>query len=507
QDIPKAHSYEPKVDVALAVDSDNQTLKVFVAVDNQNDSETVTLPQPDVDVSLAANSSDNSLKVFVAVGDKNDSETVTLPQPDVDVSLAANSSDNSLKVFVAVGDKNDSETVTLPQPEVDVALAVDSSNNSLKVFVAVGEKNDSETINLPSPLVNVEADIYDGTLAINVSVGDKDDTAIVNLPEFNPLDWIDLLKDILFDALKLWLLNELIDDLKNLIRDLLKELIEEILEGIFNLIKEYIDDLLNQEKYITGQAFYNDGFLTIEIVSSIGDTTFDVEIPMADLDEIERLLKDVHRYTVIDVNGETVTEFICAEEAEEGEAVEHSQLAYAGKSFTGLHALLKTVNDNLLTIFTEICEKNPVLAAPDWWQVRLRGNVPQIVCTFRRGNTRTYHSLSIPHPASTTKPENALIPEYEKGNWQGMIVLTDNSKFIVNCNSSGEAERICNVAASLIDASFLPNPFKVWLSERKGEPVASDPMKPTTIMYYSTGQRNLKPDWYMAIPKNISGEL
>lgn len=154
------------------------------------------------------------------------------------------------------------------------------------------------------------------------------------------------------------------------------------------------------------------------------------------------------------------------------------------------------------TVFTEICEKNTTLAAPDWWQVRLGGSVPQIVCTFRRGATRTYHSLSIPHPINTTKPEEALIPEYEKGNWQGMIVLTDNSKFIVNCNSSSEAERVCNIARGLINPNFLPNPFKIWLTERKGEPVANDTMRPTSILYYSTGQRNLNPDWYMAIPKN-----
>jgi hypothetical protein len=214
------------------------------------------------------------------------------------------------------------------------------------------------------------------------------------------------------------------------------------------------------------------------------------------------LLEDVHEYTVIDVNGETVTEFICPENADETE--NHSQLAYAGKSFTGLHTLLKTVNDNLLTVFTEICEKESILAAPDWWQVRLRGNVPQIVCTFRRVGTRAYHSLAIPHPINTNKPENALIPEYQKGNWQGMIVLTDNSKFIVNCNSAAEAERICGIAAGLINPNFLPNPYKVWLSERKGEPVNNDSMQPTSIMYYSTGQRNTNPDWYMAVPKNNS---
>jgi hypothetical protein len=502
QEIPEAHLYEPEVDVSLAVNSAEQTLKVFVSVDGSNDSETVTLPkyEPEVDVSLAVDSGNNTLKVFVAVDDSNDEETVNLPSQLVNVE--ADISDGTLAINVSVGNEDDTATVDLPSLPVKVEADIDSG--TIIVDVTVGDENDFATVDLSalSLPVNVEADIYDGTLAINVSVGDEDDIATVDLPQSSGAGDEGSLFDRLLDALKLWLLNEFLDDLKDLIKDLLKDLIKEIIDEIFDLIKDYIDELLDQRKFITGQAFYDEGLLTININSSIGGTTFDVEIPMADLDEIKDLIEKIHEYTVIDVNGETVTEFICAEEAEEGEAVGNSQLAYSGKSFTGLHNLLKTVNDNLLTVFTEICEKNPTLAAPDWWQVRLGGSVPQIVCTFRRGATRTYHSLSIPHPINTTKPEEALIPEYEKGNWQGMIVLTDNSKFIVNCNSSSEAERVCNIARGLINPNFLPNPFKIWLTERKGEPVANDTMRPTSILYYSTGQRNLNPDWYMAIPRN-----
>lgn len=454
-------------------------------------------------------------------------------EPDVDVALAVDNSNNTLKVFVSVDGKNDSETVTLPENDVDVALAVDSDNQTLKVFVAVGSKNDSNTVTLPKPTLDVDVDVNSlGQLKVTVQLDDQMADDSVLLPEVDLTDLINLF-------------NELKNDLKDLVRELLKELIDEIVDEIFDLIRDYLDELLNakleitsditygrklticvnnginsdcttillphgagggsdeeEPMFLTGNGTFKDDILTISINSSIGNTTFNVEIPMTDLDEIKRLIEKIHDYTVIDVNGETVTEFICPENSEETEAENHSQLAYSGKSFTGLHGLLKTVNDNLLTVFTEICEKELILAAPDWWQVRLRGNVPQIVCTFRRIGTRTYHSLSIPHPANTNKPENALIPEYEKGNWQGMIVLTDNSKFIVNCNSSAEAERICNIAAGLIDGAFLPNPYKVWLSERKGEPVANDVMQPTSIMYYSTGQRNTNPDWYMAVPKD-----
>jgi hypothetical protein len=146
------------------------------------------------------------------------------------------------------------------------------------------------------------------------------------------------------------------------------------------------------------------------------------------------------------------------------------------------------------------CELEPVVAAPDWWQVRIGANRPQIVCVFRKSNSRTYHSLAIPHPAEVEIPTEAILPAYAKGNFQGMIVLTDNSKFIVNCSSAAEAERICNIAASKIIGSYLPTPYKVWITERKGEPVGESQMFPTSIYYYSQGQKDLKPDWRFAIP-------
>lgn len=146
------------------------------------------------------------------------------------------------------------------------------------------------------------------------------------------------------------------------------------------------------------------------------------------------------------------------------------------------------------------CELEPVAAAPDWWQVRLGSDRPQIVCVFRKQGSRTYHSLAIPHPANVQLPQAPILPAYQKGNIQGMIVLNDNSKFIVNCGSQGEAERICALAASKIIASYLPNPYKVWITERKGEPVGELQMQPTSIMYFSQGQKDLKPDWRFAIP-------
>jgi hypothetical protein len=62
---------------------------------------------------------------------------------------------------------------------------------------------------------------------------------------------------------------------------------------------------------------------------------------------------------------------------------------------------------------------------------------------------------------------------------------------------------MCQIAASKIIGSYLPTPYKVWITERKGEPVGESEMQPSSIYYYSQGQENLKPDWRFAIPPDL----
>ncbi len=115
-------------------------------MDDRNDSATVDLPkyEPEVDVSLAVDSGNNTLKVFVAVDSKNDSATVDLPIYDVNVE--ADVSDNTLIFDVTVGDRNDSATVDLPEFEAFVVLDVFSNDDNCFVIQAsVNGKSDSDT--------------------------------------------------------------------------------------------------------------------------------------------------------------------------------------------------------------------------------------------------------------------------------------------------------------------------------------------------------------------------
>jgi hypothetical protein len=171
--------------------------------------------------------------------------------------------------------------------------------------------------------------------------------------------------------------------------------------------------------------------------------------------------------------------------------------SYQDKILPAISRQLNHVKAIEQTIINEICnvEKESIVAIPEWWQVRLRPDVPQIALIFRVGKSRTYHKLTIPHPLNTSQLRLPPIPTYKKGNWQGELVCIDNSKFICNCESKEEAERVLSIAASLINPVFLGNPYRAYLAERKGVAVGPGDMFATSALYFPLGQQQTRPEW------------
>jgi hypothetical protein len=383
---------------------------------------------------------------------------------------------NYLYLTVADGDTSDTATILIPIPDNDhqVTIGAAVSSQTLGISVMVNGVQDSTAVRLPDfdPSVQVDCDIYQGTLAVNVQVDDSSDIGFVDLP---------ILKGDKGDqgekgepgerGFKGFAGTDGRDGRDG--RDGIDG--EDGRDGIDGKDgRDGIDGI-----GIDGCAInldYIDNKLSASL-SVGGCNSFD-EVAIVEFATI-----DVEQVDCVD--GEVVSEIIQVAVLKGTQAAELEKYAATAK-------MLKAQ-----------CLLEPVAAAPDWWQVRLGANRPQIVCVFRKSQSRTYHSLTIPHPKNVELPTEEILPAYQKGNFQGMIVLADNSKFIVNCISAGEAERMCNIAASKIIGSYLPNPFKIWITERKGEPVGESNMKPSSILYFSQGQKNLKPDWRFAIPPDL----
>jgi hypothetical protein len=178
--------------------------------------------------------------------------------------------------------------------------------------------------------------------------------------------------------------------------------------------------------------------------------------------------------------------------------------SYKEKILPAINRQLSHVKSIEQIILDEVCEieNAAVVASPEWWQVRIQGDIPQIVLIFRFLTTRTYHKLVVPHPLNSEKLVNAPIKTYKKGNWQGEIVNIDNTKFLCNCGTKEEASRLLDIAASLIDPLFLGDPIRKYYAERKGQEVSPGDMLATSAMYFPTGQRSMRPEWRVAFTKD-----
>lgn len=160
----------------------------------------------------------------------------------------------------------------------------------------------------------------------------------------------------------------------------------------------------------------------------------------------------------------------------------------------------------------DTCEaKNvqPVAAIPDAWQVAIEGDRPQLIVLFaevikttdgkfRLGRSR--YPISIPH---YHKPQEfkPVIPDYRKGQYEGKLILKDNSRLVVNAYSPGEAKRVIAQLVQYINPEMFRtnsqgNPIKIpKIIERNGDELKQIIVTPTNANFFSTGRKDMNPDW------------
>lgn len=141
------------------------------------------------------------------------------------------------------------------------------------------------------------------------------------------------------------------------------------------------------------------------------------------------------------------------------------------------------------------CGAEAVVTQPDWWQVRIGANRPQIVVAYRVANTRAYHQISLPHPKNVSRWTENLLGNYEKGSWEGCLLLSDNSRFTINCSTEAEAKRMLAKARTLINPAFFNETSQDRLAIRGGNAILPGSMIAVKAQYFSTGQRSTKADW------------
>jgi hypothetical protein len=213
------------------------------------------------------------------------------------------------------------------------------------------------------------------------------------------------------------------------------------------------------------------------------------ETEECDLSEVIDLLKDV--LEALDGDGVgTIDLTPCV-------ADEPLTTTYQGNGLSGVYSAIDAIVQSLNLIHTDTkCPTDEcVTAVPDWWQVRLGANRPQLSIVLRKAGTKNYHTLNIPHPIVNPQPIVSPITTYVAGSWQGTLYLIDNSKFIVNAASPSVAQRVINEAITIINPAMLGDSIKVSITQRRGFPVNVDTMEPRYMQYFAEGQKSRRPNW------------
>ena len=166
----------------------------------------------------------------------------------------------------------------------------------------------------------------------------------------------------------------------------------------------------------------------------------------------------------------------------------------------GTEELEYLIFDKLAKIEAIKCTKvEPVAIIPEWWQLRLEGNVPQFVIAFGEVDQLTgkclhaKYPMTIPH-FKNVKPLSCPVPRYRKGNYELLGIMKDNSKLIINAFSEYECERVYDSIFPFLDPVFSSS-MKYKIGKRVGYQFKEIWVCPRFGKYFSQGTKDTNPDW------------
>ena len=370
------------------------------------------------------------------------------------------------------------------------------------------QKSGAKTTNYPSPTPEktkkgIPIDLSDGSKTGQQIADDNPDLEPVKqTPPDTEIDKLRKIKETIDDFPDV-VRDTILDNISEVVRDTIVENIPDVITDNFpeiNLDPEQIkgsvkdgicesvnepDGCLNSLK----QDEENDDGKTIDDKLNEICEALSVEIKAEIKDKICQWEKDGK-------NKGEVKEIVCQEK--------DKAISYDDKGLTGLHEAIKSHHLRLDSLHKDICAiqnmldrlPEPIATIPHWWQVRAGSNIPQLVVIYQEKDGDSFWSLSIPHyNGGKHKGKLKLIPSYTKGNYSTILYLSDNSKVFVNTKTKGEGESVIKRLSTLISGEALTDSIVKSGGERRGKALKEVRVIPAYAKYFSTGQKNLLPDW------------
>jgi hypothetical protein len=153
----------------------------------------------------------------------------------------------------------------------------------------------------------------------------------------------------------------------------------------------------------------------------------------------------------------------------------------------------------------ENSDKECCIAVPDMWLIRPEHLKSQVCYSFAEVDSNNNiigspkYSIIIPHHISS-KPNNP-ISNYQKGNFELIYVLKDNSKITIHGFNESENLRILEEIKLRIIPEYLNGAYLSKNSQIFPKTLLKEiEVKCTRAVYWSQGRKNSKPDWVKKFP-------
>lgn len=169
-------------------------------------------------------------------------------------------------------------------------------------------------------------------------------------------------------------------------------------------------------------------------------------------------------------------------------------LPWHGSGLTGLYDALEVLTEATNRVWAQVkCPPETTAAVPMVWETKVQEH-PQLIVLWgpiKGGSSRW--SMHIPHPKKSIGQTYSFnFPVYTKGPVRGTLVLSDNSRVVVNASSEAECKKILSYARSLIEPSYLETSRQVFTKGSTG--MAVKPVKAVYLKAFA-GHRNQAPLW------------
>jgi len=178
----------------------------------------------------------------------------------------------------------------------------------------------------------------------------------------------------------------------------------------------------------------------------------------------------------------------------------NNQVNNATNQITETKTQVHYISTEITNISNKECDcKESVLTLPERYQIPVDGHIPQIIYIFREINEdgswgERMYPMTVPHPQNTTAPSERPLPNYQKGSWELIFTLKDNTKVFINAVSMEECNRVIELVKPLIDRNFLESSFQK-IGQRKGQALLEIKVRIFKVDFYAKGTKNAKPTW------------